>query len=281
MKSIKYLFPVLILSLSSCEIGLNSCINGDGNKIERELELPGEVRIIQFKLSGDLELRQGERQEVIIEGDQNIVDLIERESVFRNNTWFIDDGEDCIDTDGLKIFVQLRSLEGVALLGSGDIKSDNILTVEDDFFTELDGSGKIDLKIAENRKILAKMQGSGDLKIEGSTDEMIAELDGSGKIDIVANANTKTYLSLTGSGEIKVDGETDELRIELVGSGDIKADDYRSQDCRIQLDGSGDIEVFAENTLDVDIKGSGDVCYKGDPTVTVNIDGSGDVRPCN
>lgn len=281
MKSIKYLVVALVFSLNSCEIGLNNCINGDGNQIEREITVDGEITNIEFKLSGDLLVSTGTTQKIIIEGDQNIVDLIERESTFRNNTYVIDDGDDCIDTDGLKIFIRLKSINKLALLGSGDIKSENTLKTGDEFFAELDGSGKIDLKLEDNDRMVVDLLGSGDIQIKGSTNILGVDFDGSGKVDIDIDDNTHTDVNVKGSGEIKLEGSTDNLEILLDGSADIKADDYKSQDCKVTLNGSGDIEVFAENSLEVNITGSGDVCYKGNPTVNVNIVGSGDLRECN
>lgn len=281
MKSIKYLVFVLMLSLTSCEIGLNDCINGDGNKIEREIILDGEINNIEFKLSGDLILRKGDTQSIVIEGDQNLVDMIELESTFRNNTYSIDDGNDCIDTDGLKIFIQLKSINMLSLIGSGDIKAENNLRTGDEFFIELDGSGDVDLKLEENKVTLVELLGSGDIEIEGNTNTLGVQLDGSGKIDLKFDTNTLTDVNVKGSGEVKLDGSTENLEILMDGSADIKADDYRSQNCIVNLNGSGDIEVFAEKTLDVNIVGSGDVCYKGNPSVTVNISGSGDLDECN
>lgn len=281
MNSIKYFAFALILSLASCEIGLNDCINGDGNQVEREITVDGEITNIEFKLSGDLLLSTGSTQRIIIEGDQNIVDLIQSESTFRNNTYSIDDGNDCIDTDGLKIFIQLKSINKLSLIGSGDIKSENNLKTGDDFFTELDGSGKIDLQLEDNDKMAVELLGSGDIKIEGGTNILDVNLNGSGNIDLSVDANSHTDVNVNGSGDIKLDGSTDNLEILLDGSADIKADDYKSQDCKVTLNGSGDIEVFAENSLEVNIIGSGDVCYKGNPTINLNIVGSGDLNQCN
>jgi len=281
MKSIKYLIVILAAVFSSCEIGVNNCTDGNGNRIMRELEVAGEIKGIQFKIAGELILRQSNTQRITIEGDENIVAIIEEQSSFRDSIYVIDDGNTCTDTDGLKMVVQLNSISYLEMLGSGDIKSENTLNTGDEFRVSLDGSGNIDLALKQNLIIQSHLIGSGDIQLEGATGLLISGLDGSGKIDLKMGEATRTTLVLDGSGEIKAEGSTNEHRVFLMGSGAIRADNYKSQDCLIDLSGSGDIEVFAEETLMVRISGSGDVCYKGNPNITLEVTGSGELTECN
>lgn len=89
-------------------------------------------------------------------------------------------------------------------------------------------------------------------------------------------------VSLSGSGDIAVEGRTEDLHVDLTGSGDIDLEELASYAANVRLVGSGDIFVFVADALDVSISGSGDVHFEhpdGEtPRVTTRVSGSGEVH---
>lgn len=235
-------FIILLLGLDSCSLDLINCINGEGIKTDRIIELGEDISKIELTEQADIIITEGETQEIRIEGFENFIDLIEQDSDVDGNKWTIKIDGRCADTDGLKIFAQLKSLESLEIVGSGSMKADEVLTKVDDLKLEIDGSGKIDMLIAT-----------------------------ASKVDIEIN----------GSGEIKVEGITDRNSIEINGSGDVKTDELISTTCRVEINGSANAEVNVSDELDIEINGSGAVCYVGSPTITTDISGSGSVQSCN
>ena len=98
-------------------------------------------------------------------------------------------------------------------------------------------------------------------------------------IDILQIGNFK--VENIGSGDITLDGASNELTLINEGSGEVHAFDFATDNCDIKIDGSGDCEVFCNDHLNVKIEGSGDIFYIGEPIINSNITGSGNVISAN
>lgn len=106
------------------------------------------------------------------------------------------------------------------------------------------------------------------VRISGSSDVIIEDFEGE-FLD----------LAISGSGDITVDGHTEELEIRISGSGDINTRELTAREVTVSISGSGDVRVYADELLDASITGSGDISYYGDPDhVDRRVRGSGDIR---
>lgn len=115
-------------------------------------------------------------------------------------------------------FVGLEDLT-VKLDGSGDIKENGPLEVNGLANIELDGSGDIELKM-KAKEVAALLDGSGDIKLSGSADKLDVKLEGSGDIHAYDMESINCIARLDGSGNIKVFASK-HLEADLRGSGDI------------------------------------------------------------
>jgi hypothetical protein len=194
----------------------------------------------RIKMAGnfDVEITQGPIVSVQIEGDENLLPYFIVED---RGGYLVVKGRDYFSyssTEGIKVFITTPNLEEVVLAGSGNIIGKSKFT----------GSDKLVLKIA----------GSGDIKMD---------------------VNTPTVLSeIAGTGSITLTGETKEETIKIAGVGDYTAADLKAENAKVQIAGSGDVKVFASTQLDVNIAGAGSVYYKGSPNVKQKVAGSGDVK---
>ena len=101
---------------------------------------------------------------------------------------------------------------------------------------------------------------------------------GSGNTDIAGVANRRLELALQGSGDIKAVGRTQEVRVALRGSGNVDARALRSASADVSLSGSGNVSVVANAALNARLMGSGNIYVSGRPSArNVRESGSGNV----
>lgn len=189
----------------------------------------------------DLDVRQGAATSVQVQGDDNIVPLVETvvESGRDGPTLRVRmrRGASYSTRRGLKVLVVTPRLVALTSTGSGDVRLGPLASPA--------------LKVA--------LEGSGGLQFTGLQTEELT-------------------LGISGSADVGGDGRATRATLDISGSGDAKLAELRTDDMRVRIAGSGDAEVLAARSLDVRIAGSGDVTYGGNPALTTSISGSGEVR---
>lgn len=217
---------------------------------------------VELQASYDVIIKQGTTQEVMVEGQQNLIDRVEMN--VSNGNLKLDLQNGSYRNMDLKVHITVPTLEKVFNDGSGDITIEEFEAENLEFLIK--GSGNIDATdaIIVSNKMIMEIDGSGDMELKDLiTDDVQAIISGSGNLEIK-------------------DGSTKDLETHNSGSGDMKLYDFESDDCIVTSNGSGDTRVKVMNTLDVQLTGSGDVKYKGNPaTVDVDDTGSGDVIDAN
>jgi hypothetical protein len=236
MKQLIILLGATLL-FSSCRLFGYKHIEGNGVVATQTRNVNKANRL---KMAGnfDVEITQGSTVSVQIEGDENILPYIIVED---RDGYLIIKTKDHINysaTNDIKVFITTPNLEEAILAGSGNIIGKS----------KFSGSDKLVLKIA----------GSGDIKMEVNTPSVQSEIAGSGSISLV--------------------GETKDESIKIAGVGDYNADGLKAENAKISIAGSGDVKVFAAALLDVNIAGSGTVYYKGSPNVKQHVAGSGEIK---
>lgn len=258
MKNLFFLaIAIISISLTSCQ----DIIRGEGMVVTETFELD-DFDKIELKASYDVIIKQGTTQEVVVEGQQNLIDRVELNVSGSNLELDLQNGS--YRNMDLKVHITVPTLEKVFNNASGDITIEEFEAEDLEFLIK--GSGDINATdiIIVSDKMIMDVDGSGDMELDDLVaDEVDAFIDGSGNLEVK-------------------DGSTKELEIKNTGSGDMKLFDLQSDDCKVTSKGSGDTKVNAMDTLDVELTGSGDVKYKGNPsTVDVVDTGSGDVIDAN
>jgi hypothetical protein len=216
--------------------GRSEQVQGNGN-IKRQAREVGRFTGLALELPGQVEVRTGNSEGLTIETDDNLLPLIE--TVVDDGTLKIRSREHVnIKTRNLKIVVQTRGVNRLALGGSGSIDADRVQGSRLHF--DVGGSGNIKVGKAEGESVSVSIGGSGDLKVaEGSARSLSASIGGSGTIDMAR------------------------VRLEKAS---------------VSLAGSGDATLWVRDSLDMSVAGSGDVNYYGDPRVSKTALGSGSAR---
>jgi hypothetical protein len=212
-------------------------VRGSGH-IKTEARAVGHFNGVALALPGKVELRIGATEGVTIETDDNLLPLIE--TVIENGTLKIQPAKRNIDLDTrhMKVVVQARSIDNLALGGSGSIDADALRGSK--VMIDIGGSGNINVKGIDTDALSVTLGGSGDLKVGG--------------------------------------GAARKLSLSIAGSGDVDMGRLQSTDASVNIAGSGDARVAVRNQLNVTIAGSGDVEYYGDPRVSKTVIGSGTAR---
>ena len=193
---------------------------------------------IKLEGQGNVIINQGEIQSLVIRADDNIMPHIE--TTVRNKKLIISHDNKNLRPTTLKLVITTSALKGASITGSGEIKG-NSHFVSENFYTEISGSGRIDL----------------DLE------------------------TTRLESVISGSGSIYLSGLTDHHRAIITGSGKISAFDMHAKSASVSITGSGNCLLTASDHLSARISGSGDTLYKGYPQIDKTITGSGDVKSLN
>ena len=231
------ILPLFALLLSAC--GLN-VIRGSGN-VTDETRAVSDFSRVELVGSGEVILTQGDQEALKVEAEDNLMSHIQTE--VRGHTLYLGlnrDGlpEILVPTRPIKYYVSLKTVEGLTVSGSGDIRSEQLKA--DNLELVISGSGDITLNTLTAKTVNSKITGSGDCEVGG--------------------------------------GATPTQTVEINGSGNYKGEKLAGEAVVVKITGSGGATVWAKNTLEARITGSGDVYYYGAPQVTQRITGSGDVH---
>jgi hypothetical protein len=194
---------------------------------------------VTSSISGDVELRQSATFKVTVEGQKNILDVLETEVKDGKLKIQFKKGYSVRHQKQLKIYIEAPNFDYLGMAGSGNVRADGTLKGSK-LDIALSGSGNFDLEQIQY----------GDLKV-----------------------------GIAGAGNVNVGGSAEKAELAISGSGDLKAKDLKVQSARCRISGSGNMSCFVAQELDASISGSGDVRYTGSPaSVKKRVSGSGSVE---
>ncbi len=235
MKTIIILTLTAMLMLAGCFKEF-PCTHGQGSIEQVTLNLD-EITSVNLQGSMDVEISYGPVQEVVAEGQLNIIDELETSVV--NGTWYVSLGTGCFTDFDLKIFIRLPRIEKTVVSGSGNITLIDVAGA-DAFSAESRGSGRTVITAVDgSQEINVNISGSGDIEMEGLCPEL------------------------------------EKLNVTISGSGSFLGYPALTPECTVKSSGSGACKVNVSDWLNVRISGSGNVYYQGNPDIDVDDNGSG------
>jgi hypothetical protein len=243
MKTQSRMFGIVVLGALLAS-ALPACVNavkGSG-KIVSEDRNVGSFRQVALSGNGELFIVQGQKEFVRVEADDNILPHLRTEVLDDTLKVGYGDKDGNIQvfstTKNPKIYVGTKSLEGIAVSGSGQATAGIV------------HAGKMQIKVAGSGRVLL-----GQLKARSLT----TDISGSGNVEI-------------GGGAVV------EQKVDVSGSGEYDSKNLESRAARLKLSGSGHIAVWAIDKLDISSSGSGTVQYYGRPQVAQQVSGSSSVQ---
>ena len=243
MKQITRLLFILILTLPACYFDFDdddgrgnflNCEEGFGSTVTEELNIT-DFTGIKLSIDAQVYITQGDQQEVLVKGQDNIIN--ELETNVRNDIWEIE-FDDCVENhDVLRIYITTPNLHYISNNSSGKIKSDNVLEMQD-MDIKNNGSGDIQLSL-EADLVNIRNTGSGKLELEGVTSSLDINIDGSGDVEAFDLLARDAQVDIDGSGDVQV-YVFNFLEIRIEGSGDV----YYKGDPDIKITTRGSGKVF-------------------------------------
>lgn len=206
--------------------------------IKRDARTLGHFSGVAVGLPARVDIRIGATEGVTIEADDNLLPLIE--AVIEDGTLQLRPNKRnlSLQSRNIKITVQARNIDHLAIGGSGSIDSD----------------------VLRGDKVTINVGGSGSIVVKGmEADNAVIAVGGSGSLSSGPGTLNKASISIGGSGDVDL--------------GKVKA-----REAKVSVAGSGEATVWASTSLGASIAGSGGVKYYGDPAVSKSVAGSGTTR---
>lgn len=235
------LFIAIILTATSCAKD-RMLVKGQGPdvKITRDIK---NFTGVSLCISADVEIYQDSVFKVELNGQQNILDVIETKVSGENLNISLKNFTTLRTHNKIVIRIYMPSLKNLDVSGSGKI------------------IGMTDLNTTD---LKANVSGSGDINLNGIiTNSLTANVSGSGNIIFYGN-NSCAKADYTVSG-----------------SGNINAEWFRVDTVNADVSGSGEMKIYAVKQLNANISGSGRIWYRGNPSTDIKISGSGKVSSLN
>ena len=216
-------------------LGGGERVQGNG-KIVKQNRAPGHFTALATSVGGNVEIHMGATESITVEADDNIVPLIE--TVVESGTLRIRPVRQNLqlDTRNMKIVVQVRTLDKIAVAGSGSVDA-NQLKLES-LKVNVGGSGSINLRDLQSESLTVALGGSGGLTASGNTERVQVSIGGSGQVQAERLAARTAAVSIGGSGQATV---------------------WASKSLNLSVAGSGDIAYYGDPTVSKSIAGSGSI----------------------
>ncbi len=169
------------------------CIKRTGTIIIEKRDIQGFDKLyIEDNLT--VFLTQDTNFSVKVEGGKNIVPLIKTE--LNNGTLIIKNNNRCNWTRSydkpLNVYVSMPVINTITMDGTGKIVGTNTITT-DTIDVQVKNSGDIELTV-NNKKIISRMHGSGDVTLHGTTIDHFSDIGGAGYLQCENLFTAYTYL---------------------------------------------------------------------------------------
>jgi hypothetical protein len=214
---------------------------GRGN-VQVQARSPGPFTAVHLGVPADAEVRTGNADGLTIETDADLLPLIE--TVVVDGALEIRPlrGVTAIRPSVMRIVVTARHIDGLAVAGSGDLKTDALRTGV--LHLSVAGTGSITATKLHCDRLHASVAGSGTITVDGEAPRLTASLAGSGDLAAGRLRSDTARVSVAGSGSATV-WPAAELTASLVGSGDVRY--YGDPKVRTSAAGSGAVRRVANS----------------------------------
>jgi hypothetical protein len=214
-------------------------LRGNGDVISQERSVSGIDEVSLFGM-GNVEITTGSTESLTIEAESNLMDYLTSDVVNGTLELKTRDFVNLHPTKNIVYHLKVKSLNGLEILGSGNI----------------------DLDQADTNTMHLTIAGSGDINISDLTANVLdVTIPGSGRVDVNGTATDQT-INVAGSGKYFADNLSSQTaNVNIAGSGDVRI--WVTDTLDIRILGSGDINYYGSPTIHQTIVGSGKIVSLG------------------
>lgn len=229
------LLVVLLINFSCTASGQwGNQIKGEGPLVKKTLDVD-DFNAFSLMISGNVYLRQGASQSVEVEGQANLIAVLNTE--VKDQMWKIKFEERVRNMSQFNIYITVPDLEEINVSGSGDIVGRGTFKTNGNLDIIVSGSGNIEMDLA-CADLKSRVSGSGDIELSGQCEEADLSISGSGSIGGNDFNCKNASVLISGSGDVKLNVES-YLDVSISGSGDVTYGGRPKVKSRIS--GSGEI----------------------------------------
>jgi hypothetical protein len=217
------------------KIGSGSRVQGSGRLIEETRAVSGFAEL-ELRAPVAVTLKSGASERVTVQGDENIVPLIQTRVVDGRLEIGTRRGALFVTRQPIKATVEFTQLNAIRVRGSGDVRGDLVRTAV--LQIVIGGSGGVAIDRIEVNALAVSVAGSGDVVARGRAESVGVVVEGSGDVKLADVEAKQAAVRIRGSGDVAVNA-VDRLEVDLAGTGDVR---YRgSPRIRKQVHGTGSV----------------------------------------
>ncbi|NYT20443.1 MAG: DUF2807 domain-containing protein [Methanomicrobiales archaeon] len=204
------------LLTAGCTTLPDTCIEGSGVPASETRDV-GDFHSVSLALPASLIVREGHVPGLLIEADDNILPFIS--TTVKDGVLTITQTRPCVRPTGtIRITTTSPDFRELAILGTGDIRSDGILRTPG-LAAKITGAGDLDLAV-ETVTLSTTVTGTGNVRLSGTAHEHTITLPGAGSVDAAALQTARTSVEILGSGNAKVNA-SETLSVKITGAGTV------------------------------------------------------------
>ena len=242
MKKIIITSIILMLSFSiNAQSWWNSNkVRGNG-KMKTEVRKTSDYESVSSAGNFDVKLVPGREGKITLHGESNLLKYVITEVKNGKLSIKVKKRTNIRITKKFVVTVPYKSIEKVALAGSGDITNSGTIS-SDDFKVSLAGSGDIDLHV-KTGTIKTSIAGSGNINLRGKSNSLSCSIAGSGDVNAYGLSTKATNVSVAGSGNVKTT-VSESIKARVAGSGTIY---YKGNPDKIDSKTNGSGRIVSRN----------------------------------
>ena len=196
MKSLPILAAAAMLALAA-PAGAET-VTGSGRTATQARDARG-FNAVELAIPGKMEIVQGDKEGVTLTADDNL--LQEIETVVEGEALRIRfrKGVSARTHSPIRVTLHAKTLESIALAGSGDVSAPSLTA----------------------RELAVRISGSGDVQLGGKAESLHVRISGSGDVKAARFETQRAQVSIAGSGGVTLWAKQS-LDVSVAGSGDVR-----------------------------------------------------------
>lgn len=183
---------------------------------------------------GDLIVKQGERESLVIEAEPRILPKLR--SRVAGGTLTLDIEGSVSTRQALRYHLTVRRLSAIRSDGSGDVRLAGLRA--EALSLALQGSGSLHAAGLALNEVELTIAGSGDVTLSGEASAQRIAIEGSGSCDAASLQTRRSSVRIAGSGDASVRAR-ETLEVDISGSGDLTY--YGNPRVTRRIEGSGSV----------------------------------------
>ncbi len=236
----KKLLSILFLAtlLSSCNVDMFNRINGNKNVVIENRKANEDFTKIKVSTGLDLYLVQGERPKIRVEADENLQDIIITE--IKNGVLKVYSEKNIWKAKSRKVYVTLKTLDGISATSGSDVYSQNTLQVNDIAVSATSGAN---IRISLDASSVKSSATSGsDIELTGVSNQHTSSATSGASIDAYDLHSKNVNVKVSSGADINIHA-SESIDARATSGGDI---DFKGSPVKINKESNSGGSISAK-----------------------------------